>query len=252
MPRIRTIKPEFPQSESMGRVSRDARLTFILLWTLADDSGRLRGNSRMLASLLYPYDEDSRSLFPGWLDELERENCVYRYKCSEGHDYLEICNWEEHQKIDKPSKSKLPAPPSRTFAKPREESPTPREHSSGDQGPRIKDQGSRKGGEGNGAVANALPPDLPEWVVEPWQRFMNHIFALTGKHLTFDSHNANLMEVLRRGPEKGLRDIEFSIQKNCKTLRDSDNDYEKRGSGGSGSGTERKTRGQQALEAMGL
>ncbi len=46
MARIRSIKPEFPQSESMGNVSRDARLTFIQLWTLADDSGRLRGSSR--------------------------------------------------------------------------------------------------------------------------------------------------------------------------------------------------------------
>ena len=45
MGRIRTIKPEFPQSESMGRVSRDARLTFILLWTMADDAGRLRSCS---------------------------------------------------------------------------------------------------------------------------------------------------------------------------------------------------------------
>ena len=60
MARIRTIKPEFPQSESMGRVSRDARLCFVMLWTIADDSGRLRGNSRMLASLLFPYDDDAK------------------------------------------------------------------------------------------------------------------------------------------------------------------------------------------------
>lgn len=50
MGRIRTIKPEFPHSESMGRVSRDARLTFILLWTLSDDLGRLRGSSRAFCS----------------------------------------------------------------------------------------------------------------------------------------------------------------------------------------------------------
>ena len=67
MARIRTIKPEFPHSESMGRVSREARLCFILLWTIADDAGRLRGNSRMLASLLYPYDDDAKKQYPdGW------------------------------------------------------------------------------------------------------------------------------------------------------------------------------------------
>lgn len=109
MARIRTIKPEFPQSESMGNVSREARLCFILLWTIADDSGRLRGNSRMLASLLYPYDDDAPTLINGWLDELEREGCILRYSAG-GSSYLQIENWLSHQKIDKPSKSKIPNP----------------------------------------------------------------------------------------------------------------------------------------------
>lgn len=123
MARIRTIKPEFPHSESMGNVSRDARLTFIQLWTLADDAGRLRGNSRMLASLLFPYDDDAKDLIEGWLTELERENCVQRYSI-EGASYLQVCNWLKHQKIDKPSPSKLPRfdEASRIVAKAREAS----------------------------------------------------------------------------------------------------------------------------------
>ena len=134
MARIRTIKPEFPQSESMGRVSRDARLCFIMLWTLADDSGRLRGNSRMLASLLFPYDEDAPRLIDGWLAELDAEGCIRRYTAS-GSTYIEIANWLSHQKIDKPSASKIPAfdESSRILANPRERSLL-------DQGP--KDQGS--------------------------------------------------------------------------------------------------------------
>ena len=80
MARIRTIKPEFPHSESMGNVSRDARLAFILMWTIADDSGRLRGNSRMLASLLFPYDDDASKKMDGWINELQNQNCVVRYK----------------------------------------------------------------------------------------------------------------------------------------------------------------------------
>ena len=109
MARIRTIKPEFPQSESMGRVSRDARLCFIQLWTIADDAGRLRGNSRMLASLLYPYDDDAKDLMDGWLTELEGEGCIDRYQC-DGATYIQINAWTEHQKIDKPSLSKIPEP----------------------------------------------------------------------------------------------------------------------------------------------
>lgn len=131
MGRIRTIKPEFPQSESMGRVSRESRLCFILLFTLADDAGRLRGNSRMLASLLYPYDDDAKKHIDSWLAELHKEDCITRYE-ADGDQYIQLNKWLQHQKIDKPSPSKIPSPEdSQLFANPREDS-------SADQG---RDQG---------------------------------------------------------------------------------------------------------------
>ncbi len=136
MPRIRTIKPEFPQSESMGRVSRDARLLFIMLWTIADDFGRTRAASRMLASLLFPYDDDAVQRIPGWLSELEKENSIRMYEIEE-HSYLQILKWEEHQRIDHPSKSKFPSPPEK-FAKAREGSRKRR------SGPRTK-EGTKEG-----------------------------------------------------------------------------------------------------------
>lgn len=108
MARIRTIKPEFPHSESMGRVSRDSRLLFIMLWTLVDDSGITRGNSRMLASLLFPYDDDAGKLISSWMEELDREGCIVQYVI-DGQTYVQICNWLNHQKIDKPSQSKFPS-----------------------------------------------------------------------------------------------------------------------------------------------
>lgn len=130
MPRIRTIKPEFPQSESVGRLSREARLLFLLLFTLVDDAGRARAASRMLASLLYPYDDDAPTLIDGWLDELQATDCIRRYKVT-GATYLEIINWSIHQKIDKPSKSRLPSfEASRGLA-------SPREPSSGDLNPDL-------------------------------------------------------------------------------------------------------------------
>jgi hypothetical protein len=108
MARIRTIKPEFQQSESMGRVSRDARLLFVQLWTFADDKGRARAASRMLSSILFPFDDDAPERIEGWLRELEREDCIIRY-IVDGATYLQVKNWEKHQKIDKPSPSRLPS-----------------------------------------------------------------------------------------------------------------------------------------------
>jgi hypothetical protein len=157
MARIRTIKPEFPQSESMGNVSRDARLCFIMLWTIADDSGRLRGNSRMLASLLFPYDDDAPALMGGWLEELEREGCISRYSV-DGASYVEIAKWLSHQKIDKPSPSKLPAfdGQSRILANHRESSSLDQ-----DQGPSTKDQGSPSLRSGEAASASPTSPAKP-------------------------------------------------------------------------------------------
>jgi len=159
MPRIRTIKPEFPQSESMGRISRDARLLFVELWTLADDSGRLRGASRMLASLLFPYDNDAPELIDGWLEELVKESCIIRYiVAGQSYDqhYIQITNWLSHQKIDKPSPSESPSfnESSRILA-------NPREGSSEDQGPRIK-EGIKDQGSHRGAKAPFVKPSLEE------------------------------------------------------------------------------------------
>jgi hypothetical protein len=107
MARIRSIKPEFPQSETIGKLSRDARLLFIQLWTICDDSGRTRAASRMLASLLFPYDDDARGLLPEWLIELDKAGCIRVYEVG-GQSYLEIPNWLKHQKIDHKSPSRLP------------------------------------------------------------------------------------------------------------------------------------------------
>jgi hypothetical protein len=107
MARIRTIKPEFPQSETIGRLSRDARLLFIQVWTIVDDEGRARAASRMLASLLYPYDDDAPKLIQGWLSELAAEGCIRLYAI-EGKTYLDIPHWKQHQKVDHPRPSRLP------------------------------------------------------------------------------------------------------------------------------------------------
>ncbi len=105
--RIRTIKPEFWESETLGRVSREARLLFVGLFSCCDDSGRTRASSRLLASRLFPYDEDAAKLLPRWLGELEAEGCVRLYQ-AEGEQFLDIPKWLAHQKIDKPSPSKFP------------------------------------------------------------------------------------------------------------------------------------------------
>ena len=109
MARARTIKPSFMRSRSMRAVSPMARLTFIQLWLVADDAGRLMVYAN-LALRLYPGDAGAAALLPGWLAVLEREHCIERYTV-DGTDYLRIVNWRRHQKIYHPTPSRLPARP---------------------------------------------------------------------------------------------------------------------------------------------
>jgi hypothetical protein len=77
----------------------------------------------MLASLLFPYDDDAAGLMDGWLTELEDEGCICRYVV-DGSTYLEICKWSRHQRIDKPTPTRMPDPRegSRILARSRESS----------------------------------------------------------------------------------------------------------------------------------
>lgn len=106
--RIRTIKPEFWASESVGRLSRDARLLFIGLWNFADDYGRGRGAFAVIASSLFPYDDDARESVESWFMQLHKEGMVRRYLGHDGNWYYDIPKWNEHQSISHPRKSAFP------------------------------------------------------------------------------------------------------------------------------------------------
>ena len=195
MPRIRTIKPEFPQSESVGQLSRDARLLFIQLWTLVDDSSRARASSRLLASLLYPYDEDSGTLMDGWLSELEDGGFIRRYRVDDS-DYLDIPKWLKHQKIDRPSESRLPAfdePSSNTREPSRDFVSRPR---TVDLGSRTVDHGPRtiENDRGGVPMGGGRPPLTGPRVCPPSAKhawcdgrmhvpgFIHHEFLRTAPH----------------------------------------------------------------------
>lgn len=109
MARIRTIKPEFCTSADTGALSRDARLFFLQLLTEADDAGRLAWIPRRLTGVLYPFDEDvTGSMLTGWALECQARAMVLIYTVA-GSQYLQIANWDKHQKISHPSASRIPA-----------------------------------------------------------------------------------------------------------------------------------------------
>ena len=94
----------------MRRVSRDARLLFVQLWTIVDDEGRAPAEPDDLVQTLYPSDFDTERYMHMWLDELEVEGCIERYDV-DGIDYLRVVHWHKHQQISHPTRSRLPPSP---------------------------------------------------------------------------------------------------------------------------------------------
>jgi hypothetical protein len=69
---------------------------------------------------------------------------------------------------------------------------------------------------------------IPDDLAEPWERWQSFREAIDGRRIPDVQAETILMELGRRGTEKAIRDIEFSICKSARTILDSDNDFEKR------------------------
>lgn len=110
MARIRTIKPDFFEDQKIGSLPIEARLLFIGLWVLADDDGNVSLSETFLRTRLFPYNPEVNSELPLWLKELTTLGMVVPYEVN-NEFYGHIRNFSKHQRINRPSQQKHPAPP---------------------------------------------------------------------------------------------------------------------------------------------
>ncbi|MFF4814495.1 hypothetical protein ACFY2K_07890 [Kitasatospora sp. NPDC001309] len=112
MARIRSVKPETWVSETLAEVSIPAMVTFLGMTNHADDHGRHRDNAAIVYGLVWPMREEiSRADVEDHLRQLATAGAVCRYTGCDGRRYFHYPTWRNHQKIDKPSLSRLPACP---------------------------------------------------------------------------------------------------------------------------------------------
>ncbi|MFF8958688.1 hypothetical protein [Streptomyces sp. NPDC014894] len=112
MSRIRTVKPELFVSEDIASVSVTAVLTFIGLLTLSDDSGRCRDHPAIIAGRLWALRQEHTPAHVAQdLEELAEAGLICRYTGCDGRTYLHIVKWEQHQKINRATDSRLPRCP---------------------------------------------------------------------------------------------------------------------------------------------
>jgi DnaD/phage-associated family protein len=112
MPRIRSIKPQFWLDEKLGNLPRDARLTYIGLWNLADDGGVFEWRPQKIRAQLFPYDLELKDKhIEEWLKLLEGTEDIIQFFNEEGKPFGYIASFLEHQDIKKPSGWRFAKPP---------------------------------------------------------------------------------------------------------------------------------------------
>ncbi|WP_154955167.1 DnaT-like ssDNA-binding domain-containing protein [Klebsiella grimontii] len=113
MARIRTVKPEFWTDEKVVECSIPARLLFIGLFNFANDMGCLERSPKRLKMQIFPADSlDCEPL----IQELITHGLLNEYSVNDVC-YLQIKGFLKHQKINRPSASKIPLPPEFTESK---------------------------------------------------------------------------------------------------------------------------------------
>jgi hypothetical protein len=106
MARIRTIKPEFWRNPELSTVSPETALLAIGLLNVADDEGWFFANENLLKADIFPLRECSLSIHGG-LTDLSNIGYIRLFLTPDGRRYGHIVNFSKHQKINRPTPSKI-------------------------------------------------------------------------------------------------------------------------------------------------
>lgn len=156
MARIRTIKPELATSLTVASWSLLAQALWPRLFCHMDDAGRSVYDPRLIGAAVAPLMDEVR---PADIDAVVTEwastGSVQLYTDG-GRTYLQVSEWESHQRINRPTASVLPAPGNSPEFVP---VATPAEPSSTTHALLTEDsRGERKGREQGREQGNTLVP----------------------------------------------------------------------------------------------
>lgn len=104
--RIRTIKPEFWSHRVMGKIDDTSRCVALALLNFADDAGYFSADPILVRNFCRPFDDDS-TITKRSLAVLEKAGWIEVSVTKQDGDIGRIVNFLSHQKIDKPSPSRI-------------------------------------------------------------------------------------------------------------------------------------------------
>lgn len=81
--RIRAVRPDFWQDDTLGHLSDAVRLFYIGLWCVADDAGWLEWKPSQLGAALYPYRASHKRVrdIDAWGEQLVQAGRIVRHPC---------------------------------------------------------------------------------------------------------------------------------------------------------------------------
>jgi hypothetical protein len=105
------VSPELLTSLTVASLPINTRYAFVALWMYLDDAGRGKDNADLVRAHTWPLDPSYTSRkVQADLDRLASVGLICRYKV-DGVGFLHSPSWTEHQKINRPTASKLPPCP---------------------------------------------------------------------------------------------------------------------------------------------
>jgi len=106
MARIRTIKPEFYTHEQLSELPASTHLLAGALLNYADDDGYFNANPKLIRAACCPLREPSVSIHDS-LKSLSEIGYLQLGVADDGRTYGRIVKFKTHQRVDKPSPSKI-------------------------------------------------------------------------------------------------------------------------------------------------
>lgn len=101
------IDPAFFTSETIATLPVATRLTWIGIWTYADDHGHAKDNASLVKAAVWPLDDAYTAKKVGLdLDRLVDNGSLCRFECC-GQKQLHIPTWLLWQKVSHPTETKL-------------------------------------------------------------------------------------------------------------------------------------------------
>jgi len=151
MGRIRYLKPDFFKDEDLAMLPFEIRLLFAGLWGIADKAGRLEDRPMRIKAEVFPYDNVDVQAGIDILSKVKQSSgtpFIQKYQIN-GQKYIQIINWEEHQRPHHTEK----------------ESTIPSMEKGMEKGKEKQDGASR--GLGNGEIT------VKDQILEKWNRIAN-------------------------------------------------------------------------------